>query len=126
MAKAQRSAGTDRVLVIRELSRTKQGTLPSPTDAVWRYADGREEAVLLMEFLGVDRRTLRDVAAAGGGSQTLGYLGSVSPRGRSGSTSGMPMVVTTPRQVLVEHLELAFPGASQKPFAMPPPPLEKQ
>lgn len=125
VTRAQRAAGADRILVIRELSRTKQGTLPAPTDAVWRYADGREEPVLLMEFLSVDRRTLRDIAAAGGGSQTVGYLGSVSPGSRSGSTSGMPMIVTSPRQVLVEHLELAYPGASQKPFAIPPPPLDK-
>jgi len=32
--------------------------------------------------------------------------------------------VTTPARVLVEHLELAYPGASQKPFLIPPPPLE--
>jgi len=123
--KAQRVAGLDRILVIRRLGRTQQGSLPAPTDALWRYADGREEPVLLMEFLGVDRRSLRDVTAAGGGSQTVGYLGSVGPGGRPGATSGMPMVITSPRQVLVEHLELAYPGASQKPYAIPPPELEQ-
>jgi len=120
-----RSAGVDRILVIRELGRTKQGSLPVPTDAIWRHTDGREEPVLLLEFQGVGRRTLRDIAAASSVGHTMGYLGSVAPRGRAGATSGMPMVVTTPARVLVEHLEVAYPGASQKPFAIEPPPLEQ-
>ncbi len=124
VVRSRRSAGSDRVLVIRGLSLAAQGRLGRPTQALWRYADGREEPALLLEFLGVDRRTLRDVAAVGGGSQTLGYLAAVSPGGRPGTTSGMPMIATTPAQVLVEHLELAYPGSSQKPFVLAPPPLE--
>ena len=124
LVRAQRAAGTDRVLVIRRLGFSSQGRLGRPTQALWRYADGREEPVLLLEFLGIDRRSLRDVAAVSGGNQTLGYLGSVSPRGQLGTTSGIPMIVTTPTQVLVEHLELAYPGSSQKPFAIEPPALE--
>ncbi|MBJ93476.1 MAG: hypothetical protein CMP23_03275 [Rickettsiales bacterium] len=123
LARAQRSAGLERVLVIRALDRSSAGRLGRVSEAVWRYGDGREEPVLALEFLGVDRRSLRDIVAASAEQQTYGYLASTSAGGKIGSTSGMPTVIRAPRGLLLEQLELAYPGSSQKPFAIPPPPL---
>ena len=115
-----RASGAGRVLVIRRFDRGWEGDLPRPTDAVWRAADGTEEPVLSLELRGVDRRLLRDVVAASG-QQTLPYLASFSPGGRSASVRGLPVSVVAPRRVLVEEIEAVFPGAEREPWIVPPP-----
>lgn len=115
--RARRQASADRVLVVRNLSRGRDGALPSPTDAVWRLADGTELPVLAADFQRVDRRTLRDVSAAGGDPYVLGYF-----YGGSGRTSGLPTVGIAPGRILVDELEVVFPGPG-KPYQLPPPPL---
>lgn len=117
-----RAAGTDKVLVVRRLARGWAGELPRPTAAVWRYADGREEPVLQLEFLGVDRRTLRGVLGAAG-TQIRAYLDSRSGRGRGGGVSGVPMVLRAPTHVLLEELEAAAVGPEQEPPTYPAPPM---
>jgi len=120
----RRESDLKRVLVIRQLGRAKAGTLPSPTDAVWRYPDGREDPVLALEFQGADRRSLRDVMAVGKGNQVVNYLASRNPSGPIATTSGLPMVVTAPAKVVVKNLELVFPGADDEPLVIPPPPMK--
>ena len=111
----------DRVLVVRRMHRERTGRLPAPTLAVWRYPDGREEPIELLEFQNVDRRTLHNVAAAGGGETVLSYLAPWDPTGYPDRESGLPTVLTVPRRLLVENLELVFPGASEKPHSYPRP-----
>jgi len=121
VARLLRSSGGDRVLVVRRLRPGSEGALPSPHAAVWRYADGREEPVLALEFLNSDRRNLRDIVAAGGGKQSRAYLGPLRPGGKGGRVSGLPMMVTSPRMLLVDGLEAVFPGAGLEPQVIPPP-----
>jgi hypothetical protein len=121
---AQRRAGGEPMLVVRRLEQGWEGSLPRPTDAVWRFLDGRELPVLALEFEGVDRRTLQGLAAAGGGMQTWAYLAPLGGGDRAGTTDGLPSVVRCPRQVLIEDLEAVFPGASEERTVLPPPPLE--
>ena len=111
----------ERVLVVRRMHRNRTGRLPAPTLAVWRYPDGREEPIELLEFQNVDRRTLRNVVAAGGGETVLSYLAPWEPSGYPDRQSGLPTVLTTPRRLLVEEMELVFQGASEKPHSYPRP-----
>jgi hypothetical protein len=121
VARALDRARTDRLLVVRRMLRSRPGQLPQPSWAVWRYADGREEPVDVLEFDNVDRRTLRGIAAAGGGELTLGYLAPWDPDDVPDSDTGLPMVVTAPRRLLVEDMELVFPGPDEQPHAYPSP-----
>ena len=120
---ARGRARQDRILVVHRLGRDRVGRLPAPTHAVWRYPDGREEPVDALEFQNVDRRVLRDVAAAAGGEQVLAYLADFDPQSRPERDRGLATVLTAPRQILVEDLELVFPGPSGKPRSYPAPPL---
>ncbi|HCP47143.1 MAG TPA: hypothetical protein DIU15_13960 [Deltaproteobacteria bacterium] len=124
-SRLRRASGADRVLVVRRMQRGVEGSLPSPNAAVWRYADGREEPVLALEFLNSDRRNLRDIVAAGGGKQSHAYLGPLRPGGTPGLSSGLPMLVTAPRMLLVDGIEAVFPGADLEPHVLPPPPMDK-
>ena len=89
--------------------------------AAWRYPDGREEPVDALEFQNVDRRTLRNATAAAAGKFVLAYLANFEPTRSPSQDRGLPGVVTAPRQLLVEDLELVFPGPSSKPHAYPRP-----
>jgi len=113
------SSGLDRILVVKRLARGRPGKLPSPTLALWRYADGREETVSSLEFQNVDRRTLRNIAAAGGGEIVLAYLAGWTPKDVAAADRGLPTSLAAPRRLLVEDLELVFPGTSQPPHAYP-------
>jgi predicted Zn-dependent protease len=122
VSKAMRAAGTDRVLVVRRLGRSQLGKLPRITDAVWLFADGHEETVLSLEFPNVDRRALRDVIAAAGGTQQISYLAPTNPNWTSTPyTTGLAMTVSTPSMILVEELEAVYPGPSGEPHSFPPP-----
>ena len=124
VSRRMRKAGLERVLVVRRFEQGWEGGLPRPTLAVWRYADGREVPVLALEFNHVDRRVLRNLAVAAGGMVRRPYLAAASGHGRAGTRAGLPSVVEAPRMVLVEEMELSFPGAQQKPPILWPAPVE--
>ncbi len=119
--RAMKAAGLDRVLVVRRLqpSSRRSGGLPRPTEAVWWLANGKEVPVLEVAFQKVDRRTLRDIAAAGGKKQVRPYL--IGRQASSGA--GVPAVVTAPSLVLVEGMEVVFTGADEQPHTYDMPPL---
>jgi len=119
--RAMKAAGLDRILVIRGLQAGTAGSLPRPTDAVWRAADGSEEPVLSLQFSASDRRTLRAIALAGGGQQVHPYLDAWSVSGKVQGDAGLPTVLLAPARLLVEDLELVFPGPSERPHALAPP-----
>lgn len=121
VSKAMKASGIDRILVVRGLQGGKTGSLPRPTDAVWRSADGTEVPVLTLSFQDVDRRALRDIAAAGGGQQTHPYMAAWSLEGKVDGDTGLPMVLISPERLLVEELEAVFPGPADKPHAYPQP-----
>jgi len=118
------SSGQARLLVVRALGLGRAGSLPRPTDAVWRDANGHEEPVASLQFQRVDRRVLRDIVAAGGGTRHRAYLAPWTQLSSADGDSGLPTVLTAPRQVLVAELEAVFPGADEKPNAYAMPPLE--
>ena len=118
-----RRARLDRVLVVRRMEQGRDGALPRPTDAVWRLLDGTEIPVSLMEFEGVDRRTLRDIVAVGGPTATRAYLAPAGAYGRAGTVTGLPTVLRSPSLVLIGEMELVFPGGGQDPALIPPPEL---
>ena len=70
-------------------------------------------------FEGVDRRTLRQVAAATAAVTVRPYLGSNRPGGYAPATRGVPMGVIAPRAVLVEDLEVVFGGDVAEPELLP-------
>jgi len=81
--------------------------LSSPTEVYRLYADGREEPVRGLEFVGVDRRVLRDIIASGRTSlpvEMLDVPGS-SSRYESGWFEGLPVSWAVP-PVLIDELEL--------------------
>ena len=121
--KTMRESNSDRVLVVRNLERGRAGSVPSPTDAVWRYADGTEEPVLALEFQNVDRRTLRDVVASGDGEWVRPYLAPFSPGATAMGSQGLPAIGIGPRRILIAEMELVFPGGNRQPHVLEPPPL---
>jgi hypothetical protein len=121
VSRTMKGAGLDRILVVRGLQAGKAGSLPRPTDAVWLADDGSEQPVLSLQFSASDRRTLRDIAAAGGGQQVHPYLDAWSVSGKVSGDTGLPTVLIAPARLLVEDLEAVFPGPSERPHALPPP-----
>ncbi len=121
VARAIKASGLERILVVRGLGLGRLGDLPRPADAVWRYADGREEPVVSLQFDNVDRRALRDILAAGGSQQQHAYLATWTLRSHADGDSGLPTVLIAPERVLVGELEAVFPGPDEKPhtYAMP-------
>ena len=115
----RRGSGQERVLVVRRMGRSSEGTLPRPTDAVWRAADGSEVPALSVMFQNVDRRTLRDLGATSG-EQQRAYLGPFWPGSRAGTDRGLPMVIRAPERVIVQNMEAVFPGPDAKPHLLDP------
>jgi hypothetical protein len=122
LKRAWSAGGQDRVLVVRRLARGKDGSLPRPTDAVWRYGDGREEPALAVQFQETGRRTLRDIAAAGGGTLRHAYLAGWKTKDKAGRERGIPTTVEAPARLLVLNLEAVFPGPQKKPHSYGAPP----
>ena len=95
--------------------------LTAPTEA-WRlYPDGHREPVRGMSFVGVDRRVLRDIAAAGEPGAPVGVLDGPPDRSRFnlGEVGGLPATWIVP-PVLITELELR--GASGgEPRVLPAP-----
>jgi len=121
--KTMRESNSERILVVRNLERGRAGSVPSPTDAVWRYADGSEEPVLALDFQNVDRRTLRDVVASGDGEWVRPYLAPFGVTSTARGNRGLPAVGIGPRRILISEMELVFPGGNRQPHVLEPPPL---
>ncbi|MFT4979844.1 MAG: hypothetical protein ACI8S6_005756 [Myxococcota bacterium] len=132
-----RQAGRDYVLVIGmmeppalaedfRISFSGEGPLPGITRPLeaWRlYPDGRTEPVRGLEFIGVDRRTLRDIALAGPLSEPADLMDAAPGSGRYsvGSVGGLPTTWSAPAVVITE-MELRGSGGSE-PRVLSPPPL---
>ncbi len=104
-----------------------EGPLPGltrPLEAYRLYPDGREEPVRGLQFLGVDRRVLRDIAAAGGTSAPVDVLdaGAGSRRFSIGAIGGLPATWAVP-SVLITELELRGSGG-REPRVLPAPPRD--
>ncbi|MBN2495628.1 MAG: hypothetical protein JXR96_13625 [Deltaproteobacteria bacterium] len=119
--RALRAAKLERYLVVRALEHGRSGSLPRPTEAVWRDARGKEKPVLSLDFQNVDRRTLRDVIAAAGKDQVRPYLAPDYPKSTPSGHRGLPAVLIAPRQILVGEMEAVFPGPDDKPHVYAPP-----
>ena len=91
---------------------------PPPVEVVRVYADGREVPVRGWRFGELDRRLLRDIAAAGP-SQTATVYGLPTGKLPSSPTAGVPVTLTVP-DVLVTELELR-PGTENAQKAPPVP-----
>lgn len=96
--------------------------LTRPLEVVRLYRDGHEEPVQpTLSFVGVDRRVLRDIAAAGSVGPWVGVLDApAGPRRFSiGVVGGLPAAWSVP-SVVVTELELRGGGGAQ-PRAIPAP-----
>lgn len=130
-----RQAGLDYVLVVRRIEPpalaedfriafSGDAPLPGltrPLEAYRLYADGREEPVRGLEFVGVDRRVLRDIDISGATGGPTGVMdAAMGPRRFNiGAVGGLPGTWSTPPVVITE-LELRGHGGSE-PRAVPPP-----
>ncbi len=128
-------AGLDYVLVIRRIEPpalsedfhvafSGEGPLPGltrPLEAYRLYADGTEEPVRGLSFVGVDRRVLRDIALAGVVGPPVDVLdaGMGSARFSLGAVGGIPATWTVP-SVLITELELRGSGGGEPRVLSPP------
>ena len=122
LERTMREAGTDTILVVRSMERGRAGALPSPADAVWRAADGTEVPVLALDFQHVDRRSLRDVVAAVDDSWVRPYLAPINRYATAKGDRGLPAVGIGPQRILIDQMELVFPGGNRQPHVLAPPP----
>ncbi len=116
-----KSAGLSHVLIVKRLSPPSMeenlefsvtgdepmAGLTTPTEVVKLYADGREEPVRGLRFVGADRRSLRDIVAAGKTSvpvQMLDVPGG-SDRFGWGWFEGLGVSWSVPA-VLIDEMEL--------------------
>ncbi len=125
--------GRDYVLVVRRLTPpalaqsqiTFSGEGPpaglTPPYEVYRlHRDGRRVPVRSLAFSGVDRRVLRDVAAAGPGEGFVDLLDGAPGTGRwhIGPTGGIPVTWSTPSVLITEMELVGNPGG--EPRVIPP------
>lgn len=95
--------------------------LTAPVEAFRIWPEGRREAVRGLSFVGVDRRSLKDIVAAGAEGDPAGVLDTGQEGGRYslGEVGGLPVTWITP-PVLVAELEL-HGSSSGEPRAIPAP-----
>ena len=133
-----RQAGLSYVLVVRRIippamsddfhvAFTGEGPLPgltTPIEVYRLYPDGREETVRNLGFVGVDRRVLRDIVAAGRVSGPVDVMDSPGRSGRFsvGASGGLPSTWSAPA-VLIEEIELIGSGGGES-RVVPAPPME--
>ena len=79
--------------------------------------------MLALDFQNVDRRTLRDIVAAGDGEWVRAYLAPFHVSSSARGSRGLPAVGIGPRRILVSEMELVFPGGNRQPHLLEPPPL---
>ena len=131
-----RQAGRDYVLVVKRLEPPSlaedfriafsgEGPLPGitrPMEAYRLYPDGRREPVRGLEFVGVDRRTLRDTAMAGEVSGYVNVMDTVpgAQRYAIGAVGGLPSTWSAPAVVITE-MELRGGGGAEQRVVPPPP-----
>jgi hypothetical protein len=99
----------------------EEAPVPAPLEVVRLYADGREEPVRGLRFEGLDRRSLRDIVAAGT-VHTRSFL--AQPGGKpwgDGATHGLPVTLTAPTVLLSEVELLPDEATSEKPPRLPSP-----
>lgn len=130
-----KSAGLAHVLIVRRLSPPSMeenlefsvtgdepmAGLTTPTEVVKLYADGREEPVRGLRFVGADRRTLRDIVAAGKPSapvQMLDVPGG-SDRFGWGWFEGLGVSWSVPA-VLIDEMELHSRAGGEARVVTPP------
>ncbi len=132
-----RQAGLPYVLVIRRLippamsdefqvAFTGEGPLPgltTPIEAYRLYPDGRQQVVRNLGFVGVDRRALRDIAAAGKPGIPVDVMDSPGRTGRFsiGAAGGLPATWSAP-SILISELELRGRAGGES-RAVPAPPM---
>ena len=96
--------------------------LTPPYEAYLLYADGREEPVRGLGFVGVDRRALRDITMAGQVQPWVGAL-DIQPgptRFHIGAIGGIPVAWAVP-PVLIEEVELVGnTGGEKREIPRPP------
>lgn len=95
--------------------------LTPPVEAYRLWPDGRREPVRGLSFVGVDRRALRDIVAAGEAGPPTGVLDAAPDSGRFnlGEVGGLPVTWVVP-PVLLSELELHGAGGGE-PRVIPPP-----
>lgn len=96
--------------------------LTSATEIYRLYSDGREEPLHGMQFLGVDRRVLRDIVAAGPQSSWSGMM-DVDPsaaRHGMGPFTGVPVSWSAPA-ILITELEMHTRSSHEEKILPPPP-----
>jgi TldD protein len=132
-----RTAGLSYVLVVRRLippgmsddfqiAFTGEGPLPgltTPIEIYRLYPDGREQVVRNVGFVGVDRRVLRDIVAAGRLNAAVDVMDSPGRTGRFsiGAVGGLPATWTVP-SVLIDELELRGQGGGESRLVPAPQP----
>ncbi len=101
-----------------------EGPLPGITRPLqaWRlYPDGTTQPVRGLEFVGVDRRAMRDIAIAGPMSGPINVMDSTPDSGRYsiGTVGGLASTWSAPAVVITE-LELRGSGGSERRILEPP------
>lgn len=130
-----KQTGKNYVLVVRQLTPlplenefeiafSGDGPLAGLTQAneIYRlYADGHTEPVHSMKFIGVDRRVMRDIVAAGQQSDWIGMLDEDPSAGRHGmgAFTGTPASWSAPA-ILVGELELHTQSSHEEKILPPP------
>jgi len=96
--------------------------LTTPTEAYRLYLDGHEEPVRNVAFVGVDRRVMRDIVAAGRSSGPIDMMDRSANTSRFslGPVDGLPVTWTAPPVVISEIEIRGKPGGEQR--IIPPPP----
>lgn len=96
--------------------------LTAPVEAYKLFPDGHREAVRGLSFVGVDRRALREIVAAGATGEPAGVLDSTPNSGRFslGEVGGLPVTWVVPT-VLLAELELRGSSGGEPRVLQPPP-----
>lgn len=131
-----RQAGLDYVLVVRRMEPPALSSdfqiafsgdaplsgLTRPLEAYRLYPDGREQPVRGLSFVGVDRRSLRDIDSAGHPGDPVGVLDTAAGPDRYtiGPVGGLPATWVVPPVVITE-LELRGHGGHETRLLPPPP-----
>ena len=96
--------------------------LTTPSRVVRRYADGREEPVRGLKFVGVDRRVLKDIVLAGPQLDFVGLMDDADGRYFMSPTGGRPVSWSVP-SILISEMELSGQGGGDE-YILPPPTLK--
>lgn len=93
--------------------------LTTPSVVVRRYADGREEPVRGLKFVGVDRRVLKDIVLAGPQQDFVGLMDDSDGRYMMSPTGGRPVSWSVP-SILISEMELSGQGGGDEYILLPP------